>query len=324
MTAEELIQQATLQARNSWETLMEVKLKELYDLFKLSSDNIITQLDKFAIDGKIPPYRLKALHENIKIEMQHLRIAMNGNLRSMMNTSVNSGIGDSISILDQLKQEGLFAGKANLGSSLINADGSISKYSRDVSNYADSMWGKINYNAMEFLMRYQFTDEMLSSKIWNITYGATRALKQAINTAVLEGWSSSRLANLIKGFLNEPNRLYRRVRKDGQLVLSKAAKGYTPGQGIYRSSYKNAMRLARTEINRAYTEGTLRYGATKPWIDGYIWRIGSGNPCPICSDESGQFFLKAEASGIPAHPHCMCYWEMHIAEEKLIPLATAA
>ena len=324
MTAADFIRQATLDARLSWETLMESKLTELYDLFQLSSNNIIAQLDKFAIDGKIPPYRLKALNQNIKIEMQKLRLALNGNLRSMINTSVNSGIGNSISILDQLKQEGLFKGKFNLGSSSINADGSISKFSRELSTYADSMWGKINYNAMEFLMRYEFNGEMLSTKIWRITYEAGRAIKQAINVAVLEGWSSAELSRSIRGFLNEPNKLYRRVRKDGQLVLSNPAKGYHPGQGMYRSSYKNAMRLARTEINRAYTEGSLRYGATKPWIDGYIWRVGSGNPCPICSDEDGQFFQKDEASGIPAHPHCMCYWEMHIAEEQLIPLDQAA
>ena len=321
MTASEVITQATMEARGSWEALMEIKLKELYDLFQVSSDNIIAQINKLSVEGKVPPTRLLSLHKTIKKEMQYLRIALNGNLKSMINTSINSGIGNQILVLDKLKVNGLFSGKYNLGSSSINADGSISKFNREISNYATSMWGRINTNAMEFMMRYKFTGEMLSTKVWQITYEATRALKQAINVAVLEGWSSAKLSRTIKGFLNESNRLYRRVRKDGQLVLSKAAKGYNPGQGIYRSSYKNAMRLARTEINRAYTEGTLRYGATKPWIDGYIWRVGSGNPCPICSDENGGFYLKDEAVGIPAHPHCMCYWEMHIAEEKLLDAA---
>lgn len=46
-------------------------------------------------------------------------------------------------------------------------------------------------------------------------------------------------------------RLYRRVRgADGKLHLSKAAKAYHPSQGVYRSSYKNAMRLTRTECNK--------------------------------------------------------------------------
>ena len=304
MTASELITQATLDSRASWEALMEIKLKELYDLFQMSSDNIIAELNRLSIDGKIPPYRLKALYNNIQSEMQALRIAMNRKVKSMMSRSINAGIEDQILTLDKLKLKDLFTGKANLGTSSMNADGSISKYNRELSTYVESMWGQINTNAMEFLMRYEFSGEMLSTKIWNITRNAERALRQSISMAVLEGRSSAELSRSIRGFLNEPNRLYRRVTKDGRLVLSNAAKGYHPGQGVYRSSYKNAMRLARTEINRAYTEGALRYGATKPWIDGYYWRVGSGNPCPICSDANGQFYLKSEATGIPSHPHC--------------------
>ena len=324
MTAAELIQQATLDARRSWETLAEEKLKELYDLFQISSNNIIAQLDNFTIEGKVPPYRLNILNQNIKKEMRILRIAMNGKFRSYINSALNYGISDPILVLEKLKAEGLFKGKSMLGSASLNADGSISKYNRDLSTFANSMWGRINSNALEFLLRYEFGGDMLSGRIWRITYEAGRAIKQAINIGVLEGWSSAKLSRSIRGFLNEPNRLYRRVRKDGTLVLSEPAKGYHPGQGMYRSSYKNAMRLARTEINRAYTEGTLRYGATKPWIDGYYWRVGSGNPCPICSDENGEFYPKDEAQGIPAHPHCMCYWELHIKEEVLIPIKTAA
>lgn len=324
MTAEALIQQATIEARASWERLAEEKLKELYNLFEISSNNIIAQLDKYAIEGKIPPYRLAALNKNIKKEMQILRIAMNGQFRSYINSAINYGISDPILILEKLKAEGLFNGKAMLGTAKLNADGSISKYSRDLSTFANSMWGRINSDALEFLLRYEFGGDMLSARIWRITYETGRAIKQAIHVGVLEGWSSAKLSRSIRGFLNEPNKLYRRVRKGGQLVLSEPAKGYHPGQGMYRSSYKNAMRLARTEINRAYAEGTLRYGATKPWIDGYIWRVGGANPCPICSDENGGFFLKDDATGIPAHPHCMCYWELHIAAEKLIPLKDAA
>ena len=39
---------------------------------------------------------------------------------------------------------------------------------------------------------------------------------------------------------------------DGKLALSKNAKAFHPGQGVYRSSYKNAMRLTLTETNAAY------------------------------------------------------------------------
>ena len=55
--------------------------------------------------------------------------------------------------------------------------------------------------------------------------------------------------------------MIRRVRdKRGLLQLSKRAKAYHPGQGVYRSSYKNARRLAATETNIAYrTSDYLRW-----------------------------------------------------------------
>lgn len=55
--------------------------------------------------------------------------------------------------------------------------------------------------------------------------------------------------------------MLRRVRdKRGLLQLSKRAKAFHPGQGVYRSSYKNARRLTATENNIAYrTADYLRY-----------------------------------------------------------------
>lgn len=67
--------------------------------------------------------------------------------------------------------------------------------------------------------------------------------------------SAAQLSRLIRADLKEPERLFRWVRtKHGNLVLSKAAEQYHPGRGTYRSSYKNAMRLARTTINESFRQ----------------------------------------------------------------------
>jgi len=108
--------------------------------------------------------------------------------------------------------------------------------------------------------------------------------------------------------------LFRRVRVNGKLVLSEPAKAYTPGRGVYRSAYKNAMRLARTEMARAYSEGTIRYGQSKDWIDGWIWRNG-GPAEDIPCQEDGTFFPKSDPPTIPVHPNCMCFLELHIKGE---------
>ena len=62
-----------------------------------------------------------------------------------------------------------------------------------------------------------------------------------------------RMSRDVCGYLRNPDKLFRRVRdKHGNLRLSKAAKAYHPGRGVYRSSYRNALRLTATENNMAY------------------------------------------------------------------------
>ena len=65
----------------------------------------------------------------------------------------------------------------------------------------------------------------------------------------------------LRGYLQQPDKLFRRVRDAyGALRLSQAAKAYHLGRGVYRSSYKNARRLAATETNIAYyTADYLRW-----------------------------------------------------------------
>ena len=47
------------------------------------------------------------------------------------------------------------------------------------------------------------------------------------------------------------------------------AQAYHPGQGVYRSSYQNAMRMARTEINSAYREADSIRWQQLDFIVGY-------------------------------------------------------
>src|SRR5690606_17590528 len=84
----------------------------------------------------------------------------------------------------------------------------------------------------------------LSEKIWNYTGEFKSELEMAIDMGLLEGRSASQMATDIKHYLNDPDKLFRRVRDArGILHLSKAAANYHPGQGKYRSSYKNSLRL---------------------------------------------------------------------------------
>jgi len=95
----------------------------------------------------------------------------------------------------------------------------------------------------------------ISERVWSITTQMKENLEFAIDEAFIEGMSAQDLARKIKGNLNDPDKLFRRVRdKHGNLQLSKNAKTFHPGQGVYRSAHKNAMRLAANEINTGYRE----------------------------------------------------------------------
>lgn len=112
-----------------------------------------------------------------------------------------------------------------------------------------------NQKAFEAFRERKIGKFTISERVWNISKQAKENLEFAIDDALKEGISAQDLARKIKGNLNNPDALFQRVRdKHGNLQLSKNARAYHPGQGVYRSAHKNAMRLAANEINIAYRE----------------------------------------------------------------------
>lgn len=101
----------------------------------------------------------------------------------------------------------------------------------------------------------------LSDRVWRLSKQYKENLEQALSVGLSDGKSAADLSRDIREYLNEPKKLFRRVRDlEGKLQLSKNAKEYNPGNGVYRSSYKNALRLTRTEINMAYRKAdSLRW-----------------------------------------------------------------
>lgn len=93
----------------------------------------------------------------------------------------------------------------------------------------------------------------LSERVWNYSDAFKEELEMALDIGIGDGLSADDLSRRVRQYLKRPDMLFRRVRdKHGQLQLSKRAAAYHPGRGVYRSSYKNARRLAATESNIAY------------------------------------------------------------------------
>ena len=148
----------------------------------------------------------------------------------------------------------------------------------------------------------------LSQRVWNITDTFHKEVETAMDIALRDGTPANRLATDLKQYLKHPDKLFRRVRDEhGQLQLSKRAKEFHPGQGVYRSSYKNARRLAVTETNMAYHKADNERWRQLDFVLGYEVQVSGTNPnvCPLCVELAGKYPKEFEFVGW--HPHCRCH-----------------
>lgn len=147
----------------------------------------------------------------------------------------------------------------------------------------------------------------LSDRVWKLTDAYKNEIELALDAGIGTGKSAAAMARDVQKYLKEPDKLFRRVRdKHGELKLSKAAKSYKPGQGIYRSSYKNAERVTRTETNIAYRSADHLRNMQLDFVVGFEVRR-SNNPyiCPICGPLAGKYPKTFKFVGW--HPNCRCY-----------------
>lgn len=148
----------------------------------------------------------------------------------------------------------------------------------------------------------------LSSRVWNLSGQFKQEIELAVEAALRQGMSAADLSREVRQYLNEPDRLFRRVReKSGALRLSRAAEAYHPGMGVYRSSYKNAMRMTATEINTAYRTADYLRWKSMPFVTGIEIRTTDTHrhEPDICDDLKGKYPKDFKFTGW--HPWCRCY-----------------
>lgn len=156
----------------------------------------------------------------------------------------------------------------------------------------------------------------LSDRVWNIVGGYKNDIETALSVSIEQGKSAHDLAKEVQQYLNEPDKLFRRVRDEfGELQLSKNAKSYHPGAGVYRSSYKNALRLARTEINMAYRTADFTRYQQLDFIVGIEIKTSGNHPeHDICDQLAGRY--PKDFKFVGWHPNCRCYQKTILKTEE--------
>lgn len=171
----------------------------------------------------------------------------------------------------------------------------------------------------------------LSQKVWRYTGQYREELEKCLDLAIGEGTGADKLASKIQEYLQEPDRFYRRFRvktgedENGNPVygriwkrkvydneiqgykwINDSPKKYHPGRGVYRSSYRNAQRLARSETNIAYRTVDYERWQQLDFIIGVEIRVSKNHPdADICDDLAGKYPKDFKWTGW--HPNCRCY-----------------
>ena len=149
----------------------------------------------------------------------------------------------------------------------------------------------------------------LSDRVWKYTNQFKDEIELGLDLGIRSGRSADELSRDLRSYLHHPDKLFRRVRnKHGQLVLSQRARAYHPGRGVYRSSYKNARRLAATETNIAYRTADYERWQQFDFVVGIEIKLSNNHPEPdICDDLKGRYPKDFKFTGW--HPHCRCHVE---------------
>lgn len=166
-----------------------------------------------------------------------------------------------------------------------------------------------NLDALQSFQQRKVGGMNLSERVWKYAEQYKAQIEVGLDVGLGEGRSAQQLSRDLRQNLQDPNRLFRRVRdKRGNLHLSKTAKAFHPGTGVYRSSYKNAMRLTRSEVNMAYRESDWLRWQNLDFVIGFEVRRSNHEPlceCKLCARLVGRYPKWFKFKGW--HPQCMCY-----------------
>lgn len=169
----------------------------------------------------------------------------------------------------------------------------------------------------------------LAQTVWNYCQQTKSEFEMAMSNTIADGIkkgsSAEEIGKSIRKYLNDPDMMYRRyhtikVQKNGKkkdvvtwrrrrIIDGKVRFVEEPlekvGMGIYRSARKNALRVARTEINSAYHKARNERWQNEPFVIGqYIHVSPQHNIDDICNDLEGRY--PKDYVWISWHPQCIC------------------
>ncbi len=291
------INNAIIKSQKLKEEALTEELKKYRKSYKKSIAKIQNLIATYDQSGS---QRLGTLFKPIEKEIKALNSKLTKSAQSLIGKSIRT------SLIDTKGSVSIFKGALKSGAKIgMTAD------------VFDKVWRR----ALGKMIR-GYRGITLSTKIWDLHDTSYKEIRRMIARGYVEGKYIGEIMNDIRGFLYLPEADMRKK------YWKKFYKENPPGRGRYKSAYKNMDRLIRTEVTRAYREGTAEYARKKKWVKGIQWHRTSGHG--ICTsgecDEYEQSDLYGLGDGVYppdalpiSHANCQCYITL-VPIEQLIDI----
>jgi hypothetical protein len=167
----------------------------------------------------------------------------------------------------------------------------------------------------------------LSSRIWNLDRETRDGINQVLMQAIANGSSAWDTAKLLEQFLGAnadcprwtSTRLYGMTAKEKTTSTTGLLSGDACDE---RGVSYNALRLARTEIQKIHSLATDKVMAMQPWVEQEKIHLSAAHPeRDECDDiveggENGDGVYPKGEIELPIHPHCFCFKTAVLMDQK--------
>ncbi len=227
------------------------------------------------------------------------------------NSSVEKGIDRSLlnlqkSLLDNIQSFGVDAWQRGQ----VKNDDLVERYIKGMSISSvvkDGMFYR-NKEALKAFLNRADNGMTLSDRVWKTVEITKDQVELFLGSGLSVGRAAGEISSDVRQLLKKPDKRFRRVRdKNGRLQLSTPMKDYHPGQGVYRSSYMNALRLSATNTNINFRQADHDRWQKMDFILGIEVKRSASNhgSCKICDAMKGKYPKDFVFTGW--HPFCICF-----------------
>lgn len=283
------IKRASQAARNKMRKLDKAQLTQLEGLYRQAAEDIRAYLiARAGDDNTLRLEVMQTLLSQAESRLNQLAAERNHLLESGLAQAADLGVEP-------------FAGALDVGTSLT----------------------RIADDAARFVTQFVAEDGLqLSQRIWNLDAQAREVVAGRIQQAVVRGWSATKAAQeFINAGLAVPKDVVGQMNEaSGSKVGRDVWEGLMTGPG---SPMDNAMRVFRTEINRAHGEAYQAAAFEHPDVIGTRFLLSPAHPrVDICDMHAkvnryglGPGVYPKDKNPWPAHPNTLSFTEVVFADE---------